>query len=394
VSLAKAVGPAGRVTGVDISDGMLAIARERLQNEGLSEPRRPAPGRCRQPGFHRIWSLDGVFMSFTLELFDNPEIPRVLQECHRILKPGGRLAVVSMTKTDPPGLAVRMYEWFHEHMPNYADCRPIFARQALEQSGFVDSGCQRFVHVGAARRDRAGEETVKIIYIATGAANMYCGSCMHDNALAAGYESRGRGRQPVPALHADASGRRERWRAADLLWRHQSLFDAKIPASILRARPFIAPCRFAGDPAPDASLRHRQRGGPGGERGAHDLHAERRGAGTSASYCRNWSVDQNNYQPDVIHVTNALLIGVVREFKRSLQVPVTCGLHGEDIFLEGLPQALSGEALALIRERAADVDRFLAISTYYAICSPNGSGWIARRSMSSGPGSRWMIIAT
>jgi demethylmenaquinone methyltransferase/2-methoxy-6-polyprenyl-1,4-benzoquinol methylase len=80
--------------------------------------------------------LDGVFMSFTLELFDNPEILRVLQECHRILKPNGRIVVVSMTKTDPPGVAVRIYEWFHEHLPDYADCRPIFARQALEQSGF------------------------------------------------------------------------------------------------------------------------------------------------------------------------------------------------------------------------------------------------------------------
>ena len=50
---------------------------------------------------------------------------------------GGRIAVVSMTKTDPPGAAVRIYEWFHEHMPDYADCRPIFARQAMEQSGFT-----------------------------------------------------------------------------------------------------------------------------------------------------------------------------------------------------------------------------------------------------------------
>src|SRR5512134_4072027 len=33
VSLAKAVGPAGRVLGLDISDGMLAIARERLKGE-------------------------------------------------------------------------------------------------------------------------------------------------------------------------------------------------------------------------------------------------------------------------------------------------------------------------------------------------------------------------
>jgi glycosyltransferase involved in cell wall biosynthesis len=59
------------------------------------------------------------------------------------------------------------------------------------------------------------------------------------------------------------------------------------------------------------------------------------------------------------------LIGVVREFKRSLQVPITCGLHGEDIFLEGMPEPYQAEALALIRERSQDVDRFLAISQYY-----------------------------
>jgi demethylmenaquinone methyltransferase/2-methoxy-6-polyprenyl-1,4-benzoquinol methylase len=137
VSLAKAVGPAGGVTGLDISDGMLAIARERLQREELDERVDLHLGDAANLDFIETSSLDGVFMSFTLELFDNPEIPRVLQECYRILKPGGRLAVVSMTKTNPPGVAVRMYEWFHEHMPDYADCRPIFARQALEQSGFV-----------------------------------------------------------------------------------------------------------------------------------------------------------------------------------------------------------------------------------------------------------------
>ncbi|MCK6540436.1 MAG: glycosyltransferase family 4 protein, partial [Anaerolineales bacterium] len=54
---------------------------------------------------------------------------------------------------------------------------------------------------------------------------------------------------------------------------------------------------------------------------------------------------KSTHQPDVIHVTN--------------------GLHGEDIFLEGLPQPYQNEALAIIRERAADVDRFLAISAYY-----------------------------
>ncbi len=137
VALAKAVGPSGRVIGLDISDGMLAIAHDRLQGEELDERANLHLGDAAKLDFIEAGSLDGIFMSFTLELFDNPEIPRVLQECYRILKPGGRLAVVSMTKTDPPGVAVRMYEWFHEHMPDYADCRPIFARQALEQSGFT-----------------------------------------------------------------------------------------------------------------------------------------------------------------------------------------------------------------------------------------------------------------
>ena len=136
VSLAKAVGPGGRVLGLDISDGMLAVARERLKAEGLDHRVDLRLGDAASLDFIGANSLDGIFMSFTLELFDNPEIPRVLQECHRILKPGGRLAVVSMTKTNPPTVPVRIYEWFHEYMPDYADCRPIFAQQALEQSGF------------------------------------------------------------------------------------------------------------------------------------------------------------------------------------------------------------------------------------------------------------------
>lgn len=137
VSLSKAVGKAGHVIGLDISDGMLAIAQERLQQEGLQERADLHLGDATKLDFIESGSLDGIFMSFTLELFDNPEIQRVLQECQRVLKAGGRIAIVSMTKTNPPGIAVRLYEWFHEHMPDYADCRPIFAREALEQSGFV-----------------------------------------------------------------------------------------------------------------------------------------------------------------------------------------------------------------------------------------------------------------
>ena len=55
-------------------------------------------------------SMDGVFMSFTLELFDTPEIPQVLGECNRVLRPAGRLAVVGMSKGDAHGAIFHIYE--------------------------------------------------------------------------------------------------------------------------------------------------------------------------------------------------------------------------------------------------------------------------------------------
>jgi demethylmenaquinone methyltransferase/2-methoxy-6-polyprenyl-1,4-benzoquinol methylase len=75
-------------------------------------------------------------MSFTLELFDIPEIPEVLRQCRRILRSNGRLAVVTLVKTEQPNFAERTYEWFHAKMPISVDCRPIPAQAVLQEAGF------------------------------------------------------------------------------------------------------------------------------------------------------------------------------------------------------------------------------------------------------------------
>jgi demethylmenaquinone methyltransferase/2-methoxy-6-polyprenyl-1,4-benzoquinol methylase len=75
-------------------------------------------------------------MSFTLELFDTPEIPEVLQECKRVLRPAGRIVVVGMSKEGTGEPLISAFEWGHKHFPNFLDCRPILVRETLEQAGF------------------------------------------------------------------------------------------------------------------------------------------------------------------------------------------------------------------------------------------------------------------
>lgn len=75
-------------------------------------------------------------MSFTLELFDTPEIPKVLDEIKRVIKPNGRIVVVSMSKENGEPKLLKLYEWVHKKFPKYIDCRPIYVERSIKEAGF------------------------------------------------------------------------------------------------------------------------------------------------------------------------------------------------------------------------------------------------------------------
>lgn len=136
VEIAKAVGSSGKVLGIDISEQMLVHAQDLLTKEGMADRAKLNCGDAEQLPYEAS-SVDGIFFSFTLELFDTPELPRVLAECKRVLRPGGRIVVVAVSKEGPQGIVVNIFEWAHKHFPNLMDCRPIYVRQALEAAGFT-----------------------------------------------------------------------------------------------------------------------------------------------------------------------------------------------------------------------------------------------------------------
>lgn len=71
-------------------------------------------------------------------------------------------------------------------------------------------------------------------------------------------------------------------------------------------------------------------------------------------------------QPDVVCLSNALLLGLSRGLQQGLQRPVVCMLQGEDYFLDQLPSPQREAAWKALTERVVNVDLFVAPSQYFA----------------------------
>ncbi len=77
-----------------------------------------------------------------------------------------------------------------------------------------------------------------------------------------------------------------------------------------------------------------------------------------------WLVEQE--KPDVIHISNALLIGLAGEIKAALPVPVICTLQDEDSWLDQIDPPFDRACWEAIAARCKDVDRFVAVSNWFA----------------------------
>ena len=133
LDLARSSGPAGFAAGVDQSAGMHRVARRRLRRAGLCAALTLADATALP---YRDASFDAAFMCFVLELFDTPEIPAVLTETRRVLRPGGRLGVVAVGVTDPPGRMSRPLSCGHRRLPRLLDCRPIPTSQLIRDADY------------------------------------------------------------------------------------------------------------------------------------------------------------------------------------------------------------------------------------------------------------------
>lgn len=207
---------------------------------------------------------------------------------------------------------------------------------------------------------------MKYAYIATGAANMYCGSCMRDNTLVAAMKSLGHDVVMLPMytpLRVDEESVGE-----------EHIFYGGVEAYLLQQYPKKTIWRdmmlkLAGSQAVLRMLPHFDIGSnvdpaQNAEMTLSMLRGETGNQSPLLMEMVDWMSSSMN--PDLVHVTNTLISGVAPTLKQRLQVPVICGLHGEDIFIDGLPEPHRTQAIELIQENCQYIDHFIAISQYYA----------------------------
>lgn len=71
-------------------------------------------------------------------------------------------------------------------------------------------------------------------------------------------------------------------------------------------------------------------------------------------------------KPDVVHLSNALLMGLAAEIRNQLKIPVVCSLQDEDVWVDAMNEHYQKKTWGIMSEKAKDVDAFIAVSDYYA----------------------------
>lgn len=133
VAMADRVGENGTVIGLDFAPGMCRETAESIRTAGRgSRASVTCADVTRMP--LRSNSVDAALSSFVFDLLSAADLQAALEEASRILRPGGRLATVTIAESD--AIATRSYEGLHRLFPRRIDCRPIPVRTILEHAGF------------------------------------------------------------------------------------------------------------------------------------------------------------------------------------------------------------------------------------------------------------------
>ena len=136
--LARRVGKETRIYGVDTSTGMLGLAEQNLTAHGFSNFELKEADSRQLPFENNTFDL--LYNAYMLDLIPEQDMPGILLEFYRVLKPGGRMVLLNMSKRDETVRTSR--EFLYSILPAkfvlyfLGGCRPVLMEGMTKDAGF------------------------------------------------------------------------------------------------------------------------------------------------------------------------------------------------------------------------------------------------------------------
>ena len=207
------------------------------------------------------------------------------------------------------------------------------------------------------------ETNPKIAYLTSGAANMFCGSCLHDNTLARALTAMGAETTLIPTYtpirtdEEDVSVDQVFFGGVNVYLQQKFFLFRYIPRFIDR---FLdVPWLIRKVSSKGMEIKPKQLGALTvsmlrGKNG-HQRKEVKRLCG--------WL--RKSLKPDVVVLSNLLIGGCAPSIRTDLNIPVFATLQGDDIFLDDLVEPYRSQALSEMRSLVKSIDGFLVNSDYY-----------------------------
>ncbi len=132
VDLARAVGPTGRLDALDLTEAMLDKARAKIEKLGLANRVHFQQGNARELPYPDA-TFDILYNGYMFDLIPLEGFLPILAEFKRVLRPGGKLVLVNMSK---PDARKTFFEKVYERGLPVGPCRPVQMSPYLEEAGF------------------------------------------------------------------------------------------------------------------------------------------------------------------------------------------------------------------------------------------------------------------
>lgn len=204
---------------------------------------------------------------------------------------------------------------------------------------------------------------MRIAYLTAGAAGMYCGSCLHDNALAKALIRLGHDTLLVPTYTPILTDEKDN--------SQKKLFLGGLNVYLQQASPLFRwiprwADGFLSSPKLVGWIASRAMGTSADNLGALTVSMLKGADGNQRKEVQRLCEWLKKENPDLVVFSNLLIAGCIPEIQKVLGCPTVVVLQGDDIFYESLAEPYRSQAMAELRRLAGQVDLFVTHSRDYA----------------------------